>query len=75
MDFKKTKWIEEKRRDWPQGSLERRLLLDYPGCKTLKEAFEQAVKDRQELKEFKEQLDEAGGQLGEATNKDPSGEK
>ena len=43
MDFKKTKWIEEKRKDWPEGSLERQLKLNYPGCSS---AFEASQKVR-----------------------------
>lgn len=43
MDFKKTKWIEAKRRDWPEGSLERQLKLNYPGCSS---AFEASQKVR-----------------------------
>lgn len=36
MDFKKNKWIEEKRKSWPEGSLERTLALS--GSKSLFDA-------------------------------------
>lgn len=48
MDLKKTKWIEEKRKNWPEGSLERHLLLNYPGCKTLVEAVQKRRIEKQE---------------------------
>lgn len=51
-----TGWIKHKRKNWPEGSLERHLKLNYPGCKTLTEAFRQATKELIELRELKEQL-------------------
>lgn len=68
MDFKKTKWIETKRENWPSGSLERHLLLNYPGCKTLKEAVEKAIRDKLELEELKKQL--AGANEGTKKERD-----
>lgn len=53
-----TDWIKHKREHWPEGSLEKTLLRDFPGCKTLKEALAQAIKDRQELLELKKKLNE-----------------
>lgn len=47
MDFKKTKWIEQKRKDWPEGSLERHLKLNHSGCKS---AFEASQKIRNQNK-------------------------
>ncbi len=33
-----TEWIGFKRKNWPEGSKERVLVRDYPGCKTIWEA-------------------------------------
>lgn len=33
-------WPKYEKRNWPEGSLERHLAVNYPGCKTLKEAME-----------------------------------
>lgn len=65
-------WIQRKKENWPSGSLERFLVLNFPGCKNVVDAFKQAVKDRTELKELKKQLAEATGGPDEASNKDPS---
>lgn len=43
MDFKKTKWIEEKRKNWPDRSLEKSLVRDYPGCKSAFEAVQKVL--------------------------------
>lgn len=53
-----TDWIKHKREHWPTGSLEKMLLRDFPGCKTLKEALAQAIKDRSELLELRKKLNE-----------------
>lgn len=67
MDFKKTKWIEEKRRDWPEGSLKRFLMLNYPECKTAREALAKVIKDKAELDELRIKLKEAEGKDGKDT--------
>lgn len=54
-----TDWIKHKREHWPEGSLERHLALNYPGCKTLVEAFHKATKELIELRELKTKLKEA----------------
>lgn len=51
-----TEWIHNKRKGWPEGSLERHLMLR--GAKSLVEAVKQQVKDNLELKEFKNKLEE-----------------
>lgn len=33
-------WPKYEKLNWPEGSLERHLAANYPGCKTLKEALE-----------------------------------
>lgn len=53
-----TEWIKHKQKSWPEGSLERHLKLNFPGCKNLKEALAQAIKDRSELRELKKKLEE-----------------
>jgi hypothetical protein len=47
VEFKKTAWIEQKRKDWPEGSLERHLKLNHSGCKS---AFEASQKVRNQKK-------------------------
>lgn len=43
MDFKKKSWIEENRRNWPDRSLEKSLVRDYPGCKSAFEAVQKVL--------------------------------
>lgn len=61
-------WIKKKRLNWPEGSKERVLIRDYPGCKTAVEALE--------VKRLKNRIEEAnttGGISGEAGARGPSG--
>lgn len=51
-----TEWIHNKRKNWPEGSLERQLKLR--GAKTLAEAVGRQVKDNLELKELQNKLKE-----------------
>lgn len=66
-----TEWIKHMRLGWPEGSLERQLILNYPGCKSLQEAVKQAIKDSRELAELKAKLETPGGVV---TNPPPEDE-
>lgn len=46
MDIKKKSWIEEKRKNWPDRSLEKALAIDYPGCKTAFEAVKKVLSEK-----------------------------
>ncbi len=51
-----TEWMKYKKMNWPKEALRRTLLLHFPGCKSVKEALAQAIKDKAELTELKKQL-------------------
>lgn len=47
MDIKKKSWIEEKRKNWPDRSLEKTLAMDYPGCKSALDAVKKVLSDKE----------------------------
>lgn len=46
-----TEWMKFKKMSWPEGSLERHLALNYPGCKTLREAVQEILKFKNQIKD------------------------
>jgi hypothetical protein len=42
-------WRKHQKASWPTGSLERTLIRDYPGCKSLLEALKQRITPKQDV--------------------------
>ena len=55
-DFDRAEWLENKKKNWPEGSLKRFLMLNYPECRTASEALKKAIADLAELKELKQKI-------------------
>lgn len=61
-EFDRKKWVDAKKRNWPEGSLRRYIMLNFPGCRDLKEVLEMAIKEKRELEELKCKLRQVEGE-------------